>query len=85
MHKMNGQTVSKRVGGLAEAKSKLKTGTGVLERMSSPATFSVPSQRGHLVNEPEAPLLTVSPTGSASRCVNFQAEQCPWFSSQWTR
>lgn len=43
MHKMNGQTGSKRVGGLAEAKRNLKTGTGVLERMSSPATFSVPS------------------------------------------
>lgn len=43
MHKMNGQTVSKRVGGLAKAKRKLKTGTGVLERMSSPTTFSVPS------------------------------------------
>lgn len=26
-------------------------------------------ERGHLVNEPEAPLLTVSPTGSASGAV----------------
>lgn len=70
MYKTNGQTGSKGAGDLAKTKYAQGLELGMFDGMSSSLTF-LNVERGHLVNEPESPLLAwlvlaSFPSGTAS-------------------